>query len=239
MTEHTLVDVEPHENQNNKQKLRVIVLDYDQTLVDNTVDFYEAYCGAMRYYGTSCLLFNDFLKLLRTNNLDRAIPRGVSPEEFFRVFRGLYLSRHSSLQPGVREFLVLVKAFNVKIIVVSGRETPSWYIVWDLNRHGLMEFIDDVLTLNDRTRLGLEENFLFDKSGLIKYALGKHGVSGGVVCIGDYVTDYYSCKSIGGVFIGLNKYSERNSELEKAGVKMLARDFHEVLVLLSQNGFLA
>ncbi len=220
------------------KRLELVLLDYDQTLVDNTVDFYEAYCGALLHFGSKCISYDEFQELLVTNNLQSKIPRGVDPEEFFRVFRRLYISRHSIPQPGLREFLVTMKKLNIKTIVVSGRETHAWYITWDLARHGFLDYIDDVLTINDLVYLGQREKFLFDKTPLYEYAMKKHGVTGLTICIGDYVTDYYSCKSINGVFIGLNKHPERNHFLIKEGVKMTARDFYEVLTLISDAGLL-
>ncbi|MEM4881890.1 MAG: hypothetical protein QXP89_07235, partial [Desulfurococcaceae archaeon] len=82
------------------------------------------------------------------------------------------------------------------------------------------------------------EEFLFDKSPLIRYAKRKHGISGEVICIGDYVTDYYSCRKAGGVFVGIASVSERGESLKKAGVEFLVKDFYEALLCLHYLGLL-
>jgi phosphoglycolate phosphatase len=217
-------------------RLFMVVLDYDQTIVDNTPDFYEAFCAALRHYNHPCIPFDEFTSLLVSNNLQHAIPEGVSPEEFFKVFRRSYVSRHSWPRPGVKEFLALLKTFNVKVVIISGRETSKRYVLFDLERHGLVDYVDDVLTLEDLILLGFKESFLFDKSQLISYAKQKYGVAGEVICIGDYITDYLSCIKVGGIFIGINKYVERNRYLERAGVKFLAKDFYEAALIVSSLG---
>lgn len=219
-------------------RLELFILDYDQTVVENFIDFYEAYCEALSTYGEGCLPYEDFIVLMRENKLQDKIPREGDQVKFWTTFRRLYRSRHSFPQRGLRELLLLLRIFNVKVVVVSGRETPSQLILWDLRRHGLDEFIDDVLTISDLVMIGGSEEFLFDKSSLIEYAMKKHGVTGVVLCVGDYVTDYYSCGKIGGLFIGLNTMPERNNSLKEAGVSLLAKDFYEVLWHISELGFL-
>jgi phosphoglycolate phosphatase len=121
-------------------------------------------------------------------------------------------------------------------VIISGRETSKRYVLFDLERHGLVDYVDDVLTFEDLVLLGFKESFLFDKSQLINYAKQKYGVAGEVICIGDYITDYLSCIKAGGIFIGVNKYVERNRYLERAGVKFLAKDFYEVALIVSSLG---
>lgn len=215
---------------------KLLVLDYDQTMVENTFDLYEAYCEALRQYNSNCISYGDFIEILRGNRLDKAIPIDVDLVEFFREFRRHYKSRHSYPQKGLRELLIILKILDFKVIVVSGRETSSQYIIWDLRRHGLDEYVDDVLTIHDLHLINGKEEFLFDKSGLIEYAMRKHGVIGVAICIGDYVTDFYSCKKINGVFIGLNSIPERNEYLRDIGAEFLAGDFSEVFYLLSELG---
>ncbi|MEM0001772.1 MAG: HAD hydrolase-like protein [Desulfurococcaceae archaeon] len=219
-------------------RLELIILDYDQTTVENIIDFYEAYCQALRIHGSNCVSTQEFLTLLRENRLGDRIPMEVDPTEFWKTFRRVYVSRHSKPLRGLREFLITLKRLNVKIVVISGRETSPRYILWDLRNHGLDRYIDDVLTFQDMQVYGFKEEFLFDKSDLIRYVKKKHGVSREIVCIGDYIADYYSCVKSGGIFIGINTFPERNRDLEKAGVKMLARDFYDVLVIMYEEGLL-
>lgn len=212
--------------------LGLLVLDYDGTIVENHVDFYEAYCEALMQCSGVTPGFEEFLELLKENNLHERIPRNMDPEYFWRLFRRAYRSRHSNIRRGLREFLVLMKNLNVKITVISGRETPPTYIEWDLRRHGLQDYVDGVYTSYVLGVIGERENFLFDKSPLIEFAKRMHGVNGEIVCIGDYITDFHSCRKVGGIFIGISNIPGRSKELERAGVLYFARDFYEVLVHL-------
>lgn len=215
-----------------------MVLDYDETIVENTPDFYEAYCEALRVHGGMCPNFEDFENLFDRNALHEKIPSGVSVEDFWKTFRRLYLSKHSRLKRGIREFLQIVKLLGVKVVVVSGREVHGFEIIRDLRKQGIDELIDDVLTIWDLNVLMGKEEFLFDKSYLISYAKIKHGVQGVIVCIGDYVTDYYSCLKSGGIFIGINSSRNRGLFLKKAGVEVVVSDFIEAFIALSEMGLL-
>lgn len=219
-------------------RLKLIILDYDETLVENPFDFYEAYCQTLRIHGSTCPSYDEFMLLLRYNQLSDRIPGEVDQESFWRVFRKLYRSKHSTLRKGLREFLVIMRNFNVRLVVVSGREAPIWDIQRDLINHGVAEYIDEVLTLYNMEIMGFQEEFLFDKSCLIEYAKRKYGIyeDQAVICIGDYITDYFSCKKAGGIFIGINTYPERNSELKKHGVEYTARDFYDVLLIMHDLG---
>lgn len=216
----------------------MVVLDYDETVVENIPDFYEAYCEALKIYGVKCPSFSEFEYLFDRNSLHERIPGGIRNEDFWRTFRKLYFSRHSRLKRGIREFLQRVKLFGVKVVIVSGREVHSYEIARDLRMRGLDEYVDDVFTIWDLQVLMGEEEFLFDKSYLIRYAKSKHAVYGDLVCIGDYVTDYYSCLKCGGFFIGMNSSKNRGLLLKKAGVEIVVSDFMEALVVLSDMGFL-
>lgn len=209
-----------------------MILDYDETAVENTIDFYEAYCEALREKGRSCVDFNRFTTLLNENKLHEEIPSEVSETEFWKTFRSFYKSRHSIPRRGLREFLITMRTLNIKVVIVSGRETPSRYIELDLRNHGFHEFIDGVYTLHDLIIIGGMEEFLFDKSALIEYVKRRYSANGTIVCIGDYITDYYSCKKVGGVFIGINSAPGKSKSLREAGVKLLAKDFHDVLLYL-------
>ncbi|MEM4718159.1 MAG: HAD hydrolase-like protein [Desulfurococcaceae archaeon] len=221
-------------------KLKLVILDYDETLVENSFDFYEAYCQALSTHGLTCIPYDEFIFLLRQNRLPDLIPGVIKQESFWRVFRRLYRSKHSILRRGLREFLVIMKNFNVSVVVISGREGPSWDIQRELINHGVAEYIDEVLTLSNLEIMGFHEEFLFDKSRLIHHAKQRYGAFGdhASLCVGDYITDYISCKKAGSIFIGINTFPERNIELKKHGVEYTAKDFYDVLLIIYNLGLL-
>ncbi|MEM0198967.1 MAG: haloacid dehalogenase-like hydrolase [Desulfurococcaceae archaeon] len=220
-------------------KLGLIVLDLDETTLENIFDFYEAYCTALRIHNEDCPGFDEFMVMFNENKLHEKIPSHVNHVDFWRTFRKLYASKHSWLKKGLREFLYYVKNLGVRIVIISGRESPSYGIWFDLRKHGIDEYVDELYTMWDLEILRGYEEFLFDKSYLVNHARRRLGVQGETVCIGDYVTDYYSCVKAGGIFIGINSEESRNTALKKAGVKYVARDFTDVLVILSELGLLS
>jgi phosphoglycolate phosphatase-like HAD superfamily hydrolase len=219
------------------RRLEMIVLDYDLSAVINDTDFYETFCNTLREFGEKCISFNEFSKQLESDTLKNRIPRMIHEDYFWRRFRQSYISRHSFPRTGLREFLLLMRNLGIKIVVISGRETHPEYIWSDLRRHGIDELIDDVITMHTLPLLSLREEFLFDKTPLIEHAKRKYSVLGEFICIGDYVTDYYSCIKAGGVFIGIGS-AARTSILKKAGVSFIAENFYEVLLRLWEAAFI-
>jgi phosphoglycolate phosphatase-like HAD superfamily hydrolase len=215
------------------KRFEMIVLDYDLSAVINDADFYEAFCNTLREFGEECISFSEFLEYLELDTLKNKIPHVIREDDFWRKFRQLYVSRHSFPRTGLREFLLSMRNLSIKVVVVSGRETHPEYIWSDLRRYGIDELVDDVITMHAFSLLSLKEEFLFDKTPLIEYAKNKHSVLGEFICIGDYVTDYYSCIKAGGIFIGIGS-AARTSILKKAGVSFIAENFYEVLVRLRE-----
>ncbi|MEM1628398.1 MAG: HAD hydrolase-like protein [Desulfurococcaceae archaeon] len=214
-------------------RIEMIILDYDLTIVNNYVDFYETYCNALRYYGVDPPSFDEFVKMIENNTLSSKIPRNIDEQEFWKYFRKIYISRHSWLRRGFIEFALLLRNMGAKFIVISGRETSPEYIWLDLRRLGIDHLIDDVITMSMLQEINGHEDFPFDKSSLIEYAMQKHGIiMNNIICIGDYITDYYSCVKKGLIFIGINDIEKRNQVLRESGVKIISRDFMELLPII-------
>ncbi|MGC8953708.1 MAG: HAD family hydrolase [Desulfurococcus sp.] len=210
--------------------IRLVLLDYDLTMVYNVFDFYEAYSNALKHYGGGFISFEEFLTLLNQDKLSTRIPEDVSETDFWVLFRRLYVSRHPLPMDGVRDLLRLLKGLSVKAVVVSGRETSNEYIWRDLRMLGLSEYIDEVYTVCDLKRLNGFEEYLFDKSWLISYILRKHWVSPcNALCIGDFTTDLLSCKKLGIPFIGVNKDDYRGELLRRKGAEIVVKNLFEVI----------
>ncbi|ADV64566.1 HAD family hydrolase [Desulfurococcus mucosus] len=211
-------------------RIRLVVMDYDLSMVYNLSDFYEAYSGALKSYGGGFISFDEFLNLLNEDRLSERIPGGVREEEFWLLFRRIYVSRHPIPMDGVVDLLRLLKSLPVKIAVVSGRETSGEYIWRDLRMLGLDEYVDEVYTVSDLQRLNGLEEYLFDKSWIISYILRKHGVAPcNALCIGDFTTDLLSCRKLGIPFIGVNKDEYRGMLLKKRGAAIVVKNLFEVV----------
>ncbi len=214
-------------------KIRVILLDYDLTLMDNIYDFYDAINEALKYFNAKPIPFNRFYYLFINYRLHEVVPSSVEQETFWRYFRRIYPSRTGLPVKGLDYFLYWVRNLGLKNIIISGRECHELKIHLELEKYGLRDYIDEVYTLFHLEIYGGLEEELFDKSWLIKWVLEKHGTEPGeAVYIGDYSQDYYSSRKVNVEFIGLALSKERAECLQRIGVKYIAKNYYEVLLYL-------
>lgn len=214
-------------------RVKLIILDYDLTLMDNIYDFYLSVAGVFRERTGLYMDFTQFYKLLVNDELYLFINSifGLS-DSFWRDMRRSICKSHS-LKPanGLVEFLLFARNNGLKVVVVTGRECHPNQVKLDLEKTYLIDYIDDVYTMFDLYVNGGYEDFLFDKSWLINFACRKLGVEPReAIYIGDYKLDYQSCLKTGCRFIGLTWIPERARLLVDNGVPHIAMDFREALI---------
>lgn len=212
---------------------RLIILDYDLTLVDNIYDFYLSVASVFRERTGLYLDYNKFYSLFLDDKLYSFITYELGfKEDFWRDMRKLICKSHS-LKPaeGLYDFLLFTKNMGLKVAVVTGRECYSDQIRLDLEKIQLSEYIDGVYTMFDLYINGGTEDFLFDKSWLIKFVCKKHGVEPPeAIYVGDYKLDYQSCLKAGCRFLGLTWIPERAKLLKNNGVSRVANNFREAIL---------
>ncbi len=213
--------------------IRIVLLDYDMTLMNNVFDFYDAINTTIRKYGGTPISYDEFYNLLITHRLYDVIPEGVDQEEFWKYFRRIYRSMYSQPTWGAERFLWYTHIIGLSKVIVSGRECHEKLIWMELERHGLDEYIDDVYTLYHLEVIGGMEEELFDKSWLIKYVLDKYGYEPSeAVYLGDYQQDYKSSNKIGVEFIGVAFDENRAECLRRIGARHVVRNLEEALWVL-------
>jgi len=218
-------------------RVRLVILDYDLTLVNNVIDFYLAFTESLKKHFQREMSFSEFYDLLVSDKIVDEVPTtGIGYKVWVDMRRLICKSRYiSSLAPGLKFFLEITSSTGVEHVIVSGKECHSEYIWRELRRAGIDNFINGVYTFFDLAVLGGYEEELFDKSWLIKYAVKKHGKRvEEAVYIGDYKTDYYSSVKAGVRFIGLAFIERRAELLRDIGVGCIARDFYEALICLTE-----
>ncbi len=213
--------------------IRLVLLDYDLTLMNNIYDFYDAINETLIHFGGEPVPFKVFYKMFLEYRLWELIPRGVKPETFFRYFRRIYPSKTGIPVRGVEYFLYWTRNMGLRNIIISGRECHEKRIWMELEKYGLDEYIDAIYTFFDLEILGGLEEELFDKSWMIKWVLDKYSVEPWeAVYIGDYSKDYYSSVKTGVEFIGLALSEERANCLSSIGAGRVSRDYYEALLHL-------
>ncbi len=206
------------------------MLDYDMTLIDNILDFYEAYNLSLKKFLGITIGFDKFYYMLNNYLLDSYLPQNIDRTSFWRFFRRIYRTRYGRPARGAQYFLYWVKTLGFKTLIISGRGCPSETIWFELSRFGLREYIDEVYTLFDVEIHGGVEEELFDKSWLIRYALKNYGLMPReTVYLGDYRQDLISSRRAGVRFIGVAFSEERMKCLYSLGAEYVARDLYDAL----------
>lgn len=216
-------------------RIKAVLLDYDLTLMNNLIDFYDAYNETLKKFVGKTLGFNEFFHLLINYSLQAYIPPDVDRFSFWRYFRQVYRTRYGYPMEGAYYFLYWVKALGLKTIIVSGRECHESSIWEELKRFGLNEYIDKVYTMFDTLILGGVEEELFDKTWLISYALSSYGLDRDeVVYIGDYRQDLLSAQRTGIKFIGIAFSEKRKECLRRLGAEYVGSNLYDVTYYLWQ-----
>ncbi len=214
-------------------RLKLVFLDYDLTLMDTMIDFYEAVNRARERYGLKPLDYEAFLRYFIEDTLDRMAPPPEDPIGFWRYFRRVYETRYGKPMDGAWYLLYILKLRGCRNIIVTGREKPSTTIWGELRRFGLEWGIDEVYTMHDLEVMGGSEDCLFDKSWLLRVLLDKHGAEPGeAVMIGDYRLDAESAGKAGILFIGLSSIRPRAESLYSAGACRVVSSLYEVPLVI-------
>jgi len=215
-------------------KIKLVILDYDLTLVNNIIDFYISFSEALEKFTGKTLTFNEFYNYLARDELINILPDSIDQWVFWREMRRRICSSHTLIPSrGVKEFLYTTSFFNIKNVIVSGKECHPKYLELELEKIGIRDYVDGIYTFYSLQILNGVEETLFDKSWLLKYVVNKYKVDPlETVYIGDYKMDYYSSLKAGVNFIGLASLPSRAKMFKEIGTKYVARDFYEALYLL-------
>lgn len=213
------------------RRLKIVILDYDMTLIDTLIDFYEALNRTLEHYGLEKISYSEFLKLFKEDRLGlELVPDYIDPRDFWRYFRRVYESRYARPSKGAEYFLYMMKLYGARNIIVTGREVPSVKIWWEVRKFNLHRYIDEIYTMYDLHLMGGIERELFDKSWLLIWILRRHGASPEeAVMLGDYWIDALSSRNAGIAFIGVTEYDERARDLYMNGAEVVVKNLYEAV----------
>jgi len=219
-------------------RFRILVSDYDLTLVDSLMDFYHAFAEALRSRAGKSIDFDTFYRHFESDNLNDLIPERFDKNDFWRFFRAVYSSRFTYPYSYTSQFLRMVKSAGARVVIVTGRYTHSSSIWDDLRRFGLDEYVDEVYTAYDIHLMRGSEEYVFDKTWLLKWITSKHGARPcEVVYVGDYTSDLKSALKAGVRFVGVAREDGRRKILEENGARAF-RDLVEVSIFLFSDTML-
>ncbi len=214
----------------------IVFLDYDLTLMDTMIDFFESVNIAREYFGEKPYSYTEFYNLFISDRLGReAVPDGVEPSVFWRVFRRVYSTRHGYPVSGAYYLLYMLRLRGSYTVIVTGREVLPETIWFELRRFNLDWGVDEVYTMYSLWRMGGVEEELFDKSWILRYVLEKHGVEPWMtVMVGDYKLDARSCRRVGVPFIGVSTIPVRRKDLVENGASIVVDNLYDVVTAVHE-----
>ena len=212
-------------------KIKLVILDYDLTLIDTFIDFYDAINRACMILGGKPLDYDEFVEMFNNDSLSyKAPPSNTDPVRFWKLFRKIYETKYGIPVKGAHRFLSWIKMYGIKVVVMTGREVHPDKIWFELARFDLDWGIDEVYTMYSLKLLGGSEEYLFDKSWMIKLLLEKYSVEPHkALMLGDYWLDAESSSRAGIKFIGVSAKGLRKQKLLEKGALTVVDDLEEAL----------
>lgn len=203
---------------NNK---KLIVFDLDQTLVYTLPRFHRVFCEIL---GKN-ISWDEFLKSYAEDSLNRYIcEAGIEVEKFWKEFLKKYYPPHPAdkLIDGVDNILRILKSRGYIIVIHTGRIVPREYVWKELKDFGIVEFIDDVYTEDERFRTAS-----FDKS--VKLIEIRDRFKPDVfIYVGDYWPDMVSGKKAGAFVVGVTTGLEKEEKLRKFGADVVIESVSDI-----------
>ncbi len=214
-------------------RIRLAILDLDQTLLDTLRRFHVAFSEVLSSVGGRPPGWDEFVRMYAEDRLDEYIPRGVDKAEFWREFA----RRHAELRhpedrliEGAREALEELRTMGMRIVVTTGRRTTREALWEELRRFGLAELVDEVYT---RGQHEPNSGGMWHRHELIQKILEDFDVRPEeAVFVGDYWVDVESAKLAGVLSIGVLTGLEPKERLRRKGADHVIPGIWELPSLL-------
>ena len=211
-------------------RLRKIIVDLDQTLLDTKYRFYRVFNETLKALGGEGIGWEEFYERYVKDALDDVIPVGVGPATFWREFRRRFRTPphpKDRMIPGAREALAELKTMGLTIVVATGREVPVEVVWEELEVFGLADYVDEVYTLVQQDPS--EERVVFSRAGLIRRILRDNGVRADeTVFVGDYWVDMLSGSEAGVLTVGVLTGHEPPDKLKRWGARFIVDSIRDV-----------
>lgn len=215
--------------------LDAIIFDYDQTLVCSLRRFYLTFNTCLQQLGSRPLRYKEFLISYSADSLGSYIPGEISAEDFWAEFLRSFdrtPMELTSLMPGAKDVLTLLKASGFKIVVVTGRLTPRQKFLAELRQLSVSNLIDVAAT---RSTAGNALSFRSKALAVAKAidTLGSNPER--CIFVGDYHEDMMAASLIGALPIGVLSGLMSEEVLKLAGAKYVIENVARLPDLLKKE----
>ncbi len=217
--------------------VRLVIFDYDQTLVESLEAFRFSLNLARTMYGAKPLSRSEFLSMFFSDSLSNAIPKGVSPEDFWEIFLRAYELSHPlpKLRSEARRALSEIKSRGLLTALITGRKCSHSTLGRELRALGLWELFDTIVTGLDWEAY----DYVFSKVRGLEMILKELEVRPNqAVMVGDYRADIVSAKEVGIIAVGLATTRYTSLKLIEWGADIVIRSLDELIRVLEAEGLL-
>ncbi len=199
------------------QRVRAVVSDLDMTLIDTKERFYNLFNELLREWMGRSVSRQVFEHYARWDRLNELI--GLSDEDavpFWKEFLSRYSKRFDAKPiPGARECLEQLRSIGVSVIVATGRISPVEAVLRELDRLGMSDLVDEVVTKAHTLDFG---DGVYSKEKMVSVAVSRVGCSPNqCIVVGDYLDDIRAGKRLGAFTVGVLTGFTHRSLLEREG----------------------
>jgi len=212
-------------------RARLVIFDYDQTIVDSLDAFYLAFNMARAIHGLRPLPRHVFHKMYVSDSLDSLLPSNVDRVGFWETFLRVYETRlpRPRVFKGAHKVLRLLKERGAGTALVTGRKCSLRTLKAELRELGLDRYFDIIVT-------GLtveDDTFLFSKRRGLRAVLARTHVSPEeAVFVCDYKTDVVSARAEGIKVIGVTLGHVSREDLKAYGADLVVDSLEELISVI-------
>jgi HAD superfamily hydrolase (TIGR01509 family) len=213
--------------------IEAVIFDLDGTLISVEERFYRVFLDTLKAHNLPPVKRELFLEKFSMNQLGDFL-RQVNEHAFWINFLKTYSSAHKEFSralPGAREALEALKKNGIKIGVITGRLCEPDEAFEELQRLGLDNLVDKVVT-KKLVIAKLKPEELFSRSLEIIQALEGLGADPKKsLVVADYVVDIRSAKNLGMRAVAVLSGSSRYEDLKKTAPDAIIKSIVELPAL--------
>lgn len=209
------------------------IFDLDQTLIDSLEKFYIVFNQSLKFFNGKTIDWNTFYENYALDTLNKFIPKNVCKLDFWNYFLENYdnFGGRSRVIDGAIDALKELRERGFKIIVATGRKSPSKVVEKELKQLGLIKYIDKIYTAHGDKDIGKD----FSKKYLLKKILRDFNERPeNCIFVSDYTPDIVVGKELGIYTIGVLTGLMPKSILLNAGADMVIKSIKDITKILNQ-----
>ncbi len=211
--------------------LKLVIFDFDQTLVNTLPRFHRIFNLALEHFGGKLLDWDTFIRDYAEDALNRHVP--VEPKEFWDYF----LSHYNDIEclrdepiHGALETLRTLKDMGLNVVITTGRMVPPEEVWKELRRFGMDKYVDFVYTRLNNYGDGRRRTEMIE-SAMKRFNAKKDET----IFVGDYWPDMQSGREVGIFTVGVLTGLESEEKLKENGADVVIPSVKNLLDIIKKD----